>query len=86
MFDRTAQPGPRGDYRRHWLLFDLPETWSDLMGRHYLGPDNAFKEMKRDAGQVYEAMARALAADSSLSDVERAVVAVVGARSDCVPD
>jgi hypothetical protein len=38
MFDRARRGGPEGDYRRHWLLYDLPETWCDLTRRRYFGP------------------------------------------------
>jgi predicted nucleotidyltransferase len=80
MFDRSLRGGPVSDYRRHWLLFDLPETWCDLTQRHYLGVNDALERMKSDAPQVYRAFARALASDSSTSDLEQAVFAIVGAR------
>jgi hypothetical protein len=80
MFDRAGQVGVESDYRRHWLLFDLPETWCDLTQRHYLGPDSTLKTMEAEALPVYDAVRRALSAGSSLSEVELAVTAVVGAR------
>ncbi|MES1179359.1 MAG: nucleotidyltransferase domain-containing protein [Myxococcales bacterium] len=80
MFDRAVQQGAEGDYRRHWLLFDLPETWCDLAQHHYLGPDNALKKLRAAAPHVHEAVTRALAAGSSLSEIELAVCAVVGLR------
>lgn len=80
MFDRAVRGGTVSDYRRHWLLFDLPETWCNLTQRHYLGVDDALKRMQSDAPQVYRAVSRALASDSSASDLERAVFAIVGAR------
>jgi predicted nucleotidyltransferase len=80
MFDRSLRGGPVSDYRRHWLLFDLPETWCDLTQRHYLGVDDALKRMRLEAEPVYRALSRALASDSSASDLEQAVVAIVGER------
>jgi hypothetical protein len=80
MFDRAGRAGPEGDYRRHWLLYDLPQTWCDLTRRHYFGPDQTLKLMKSEARSVYEALSRALAPESSLSEIERAVIAIVGDR------
>lgn len=67
-------------YRWQWLLFDLPETWCDLSQRHYLGIDDALKRMQLEAEPVYRAFSRALAPDSTTRDLERAVIAIVGAR------
>jgi predicted nucleotidyltransferase len=80
MFDRTRRGGPVSDYRRHWLLFDLPETWCDLTERHYLGVDDALRRMQLEAEPVYRTLSRALANNSSVTDLEQAVVAIVGAR------
>lgn len=80
MLERSLRGGPRSDYRRHWLLFDLPETWCDLTQCHYLGIDDALKRMQLEAEPVYRALSRALAHDSSAADLEQAVVAIVGPR------
>ena len=80
MFDRAAQPGAEADHRRHWLLFDLPETWCDLTQHHYFGPDETLKKMSEEAPHVHDAVTRALAAGASLSEIEAAVCAVVGER------
>jgi predicted nucleotidyltransferase len=80
MLDRSLRGGPMSDYRRHWLLYDLPETWCDLGQRHYLGVDHALKRMQLEAEPVYRAFSRALASDSTASDLEQAVIAIVGAR------
>jgi hypothetical protein len=80
MFDRAAFGGMEGDHRRHWLLHDLPETWCQLRQRHYLGPGNAFKLMRKEDTAAFGALEKALKAEATLRDVEEAVSAVVGAR------
>lgn len=80
MFDRSQRQGPLSDYRRHWLLFDLPETWCDLTQRHHLGVDHTLKRMQSEADVVYQSFTRALRIGSSVADLEQAVLAIVGPR------
>lgn len=80
MFDRAAQSGARADHRRHWLLYDLPETWCDLTQRHYLGADLALQTMQAEAPQVHQALVRALAPGATIAEIEQAVEAIVGPR------
>ncbi len=80
MFDRARRGGVEGDHRRHWLLYDLLETWCEMRQHHYLGPANALKTMKRECELTYLAIERALKPGAALHEIEAAIVAVVGER------
>jgi hypothetical protein len=80
MFDRASRGGIEGDHRRHWLLYDLPQTWCEITRHHYLGPVDAFRTMKSESEAAYLAVQRALKPEAPLRDVERAVIAIVGER------
>ncbi|HEY2404668.1 MAG TPA: nucleotidyltransferase domain-containing protein [Polyangiaceae bacterium] len=80
MLDRAKQRGVRGDYRRHWLLLELPQVWTDLTQRHFLGPDLALDAMMQCCPELYSAFELAARSEAALSDLERVVALIVGPR------
>jgi hypothetical protein len=80
MYDRAVRGGIEGDYRRHWLLHDLVETWCDMTDRHFLGSARTFKRMQTESPATYVAIQAALKPTASTADIERAVSAVVGEK------
>ena len=82
MFDRAVRGGVAGDHRRHWLLFDLPETWCDLTHRYYSGPSDAFAQMRERTPETFAAVEEAMKPEASIAELERAVIAVVGEREN----
>lgn len=70
MLDRAKQGDIEGNFRRHWLLYDLLECYFKLRDIWYLGPKESFQWLKNNDSRVYAAFDVALSTSGSLNDVE----------------
>ncbi|MBQ1332121.1 MAG: nucleotidyltransferase domain-containing protein [Lachnospiraceae bacterium] len=58
MMLRAGRGDAEGYYRRHWLLIDSLEIWSDLRNQRYFGPKKTLRRMEREDPEgfrLYEA-------------------------------
>jgi hypothetical protein len=60
MAARAQRGDVEGNYRYHWLLFQLLEDYYAMIGRRYLGPKRAFAELALRDPETLAAFERAL--------------------------
>lgn len=77
MLDRAKQGDIEGNFRRHWLLYDLLECYFKLRDIWYLGPKESFQWLKNNDPRVYAAFDMALSPSGSLKDAESLIQIVV---------
>ena len=68
MLVRISRGGPEdvdANYRRVWLLHDLPEIYFKLRSTWYLGPKESFAWLRTNDPATYQAFATALTPDAS---------------------
>ena len=70
MYDRSLLGDVEGNYRRHWLLFDLLENWFDLNGIRFQGSKRAFEFLKKNRPEVYLLFQEALKPGSGNASLE----------------
>jgi hypothetical protein len=78
MLKRAARADAEGNYRRHWLLFDLLETHFALANCWYQGPKVALRELATSDPALHAVFVAALEPGASLETVAKLVRAVVG--------
>lgn len=79
MLGRIKRHDIEGNFRRVWLQHDLLEMYFSLRTRWYLGPKESFVWLAEHDGTTFDLFQKALAPESSLSDLEllaRRVVAI----------
>ena len=54
MLERANIRDVEGNFRAHWLIYDLLEGYFQLRGLWYLGPKEAFQWLKTNDSAVYE--------------------------------
>ena len=81
MLQRTKAEDIEGNYRRHWLLYDLLECYFKIRDQWYLGPKESFNWLKNNDEKTYLAFDAALKSDASLTMIENLIHAVIGNNS-----
>ena len=67
---RSERTDAEGSYRRHWLLVDSLEIYTELRGWSYLGPKKALRQLEKKDREGYALYEKALCEGdySSLAD------------------
>ena len=70
MLRRAERTDAEGAYRRHWLLTDSLEIYTELRGWPYLGPKKALRQLEKKDREAYALYEKALCEGdySSLAD------------------
>ncbi|NDF13846.1 nucleotidyltransferase domain-containing protein [bacterium] len=71
MIDRMAVGDIEGNFRRHWLLFELLENYFRFQSRWYSGPKVALRWLQENEPVVFDAFDCALRPSASDEDVLR---------------
>ena len=79
MLKRAATEDIDGNYRRHWLLFDLLEAYFHLRDKWYLGPKESFQWLKSNDPTTYSLFDISLRPEASLSNIHALVDKVISA-------
>jgi hypothetical protein len=79
MYRRMIMGDVEGDYRRHWMLMDLLETWFSFNQIRFPGSKKAFQWLKDNKPDVYEHFRKALAPDATDKDIRLLLDTVIGA-------
>lgn len=77
MLQRAAENDIEGNFRRHWLLYDLLQCYFKMRDLWYLGPKESFRWLQANDPITYLAFEIALKSDSSLSDIQKLISNVV---------
>ena len=77
MLARAKQEDIEGNYRRHWLLFDLLECYFKLRDAWYFGPKESFSWLKANDRKVYQAFEAALQPAANLGAIEKLITCVL---------
>lgn len=70
MFQRAKQNDIEGNFRRHWLLHDLLESYFKLRNFWYLGPKESFCWLKNNDTSTYIAFDNALKKDAGYEEIK----------------
>ena len=62
-----------GDFRRHWLLFDLLEAYFRLRDSWYLGPKESFQWLKKNDSFTYSLFEKALKPSADLDSLKNLI-------------
>jgi len=66
-----------GNYRRHWLLFDLLQAYFQLRDLWYIGPKESFQYLKRNDPTMYLLFDNALKPNGGIGDIKKLVENVI---------
>lgn len=77
MLNRSIVNDIEGNFRLHWLLYDLLECYFKLRDLWYLGPKESFKWLKENDLTTYEAFDKALKLSTRIQDVNDLVKRIV---------
>jgi predicted nucleotidyltransferase len=78
MLIRSVSGDAEGDYRRHWLLTDLLETWFRFGQIRYPGSKKAFQWLEGHRPEVYARFRKALAPGAPHEEIRLLVETVTG--------
>lgn len=73
MLDRAKQNDIEGNFRRHWLLYDLLECYFKLRDKWYLGPKESFQWLKENDRSTYMAFDKALKPEADFNAIEKLI-------------
>lgn len=73
MLNRAKEKDMEGDFRRHWLLYDLLIAYFQLRDLWYLGPKESFQWLKENDLAAYKAFQRALKPQANFSDIKKLI-------------
>jgi len=73
MLQRAQESDVEGNFRKHWLLYDLLECYFKMRDRWYLGPKESFQWLKVNDPNIYSAFEVALKANSTFNEIENLI-------------
>lgn len=76
MLARAAVGDVEGNFRLHWLLFDLLETWFNFSGLRYLGAKQGLKHLEKNEPNAFNLFEAALKPGAGFEAVEKLARAV----------
>ena len=77
MLDRAGVGDAEGDYRRHWLLFELLETFFLFSNQRYPGPKESLKQLELNDPGVFTLFQAALKPGADLATIRNLSDAVI---------
>jgi predicted nucleotidyltransferase len=77
MLKRCETADIDGNYRRHWLLFDLLQAYFQLRDLWYTGPKESFQYLKQNDPTTYLLFDKALKPNASVGDIKDLVKNVI---------
>lgn len=77
MLNRASVGDIEGNFRRHWLLFDVLEGYFNLRDQWYLGPKESFQWLKQHDHATYLLFNDALKPEANLECVRRLVERII---------
>lgn len=84
MLNRAKLQDIEGNFRRHWLLYDLLEAYFQLRDAWYLGPKESFQWLNKHDKKTYQLFDEALKMNAKLSSLEKLIQAVTCKMSDAL--
>lgn len=73
MLARAKVGDIEGNYRRHWLLFDLLQAYFHLRDQWYLGPKESFLWLNKSDQTTFSFFEKALEPTASLENLEKLI-------------
>jgi len=73
MLQRAEENDIEGNFRRHWLLYDLLECYFKMRDIWYLGPKESFQWLKANDPITYSTFEISLKPNSSFNDIEKLI-------------
>lgn len=70
MLERANLKDIEGNYRAHWLIYDLLDAYFQLRDMWYLGPKEAFKWLKSNDAATYVLFEKVLSQDINLKQLK----------------
>jgi uncharacterized protein len=70
MLTRSKREDIEGNYRRHWLLYELLHSYFRLWDLWYLGPKESFSWLKKNDPEIYKGFDLALKSNSDYPAIE----------------
>lgn len=70
MISRSMVGDVEGNFRKHWLLFDMLETYFRCRKMWYFGPKKAFQYLKYNDPEAYEFFSRCLGSNCNRNNLE----------------